>query len=206
MPEIPESVRRLKEHLGTTNRLQSLGVCQRCLLRIAGETYPATLRNASAILAEHWRPSAESQSEKGSGDLDGVAATLPVCPCCFGLLQEAFCSLAFLTQIQEHVEKSGHTMRTFWCSLTSPNGAEIRARCFDEFWDGVAEKISGRLSVKDAWKAVVTPVLTGFFRTKWVGHDGLEINLAIENAQMDGMECEVLKKRYPQSFQVQSMR
>ena len=125
-----------------------------------------------------------------------------VCPCCFGLLQEQFCSLAFLTRIQEHVLKSGHTWRSFWCSLTTPSGADFRARMFDEFWDANAERISGRLAVKDAWKAIVTPVLTGFFNTKWTGHEGLEINLTLENSDIDGRELEVLKKKFPHAFQV----
>ena len=202
---VPNSVQSLQRHLETTSRLNSLGVCDRCLVRIAGEKYPPTLREAASLLDHHLYsppPDLVDSPDGPKRSLVRPVENLTVCPSCCGLLQEDFCNVAFLGEICDRVQKSGYTMQTFWCSLTLPSAADVRARSFEEYWDETAFKISGRLSVKDAWKAVVTPVFTSAFNVRWTGREGLEINIVIENLEMDGKECDVLKKRYSYAFQV----
>lgn len=204
---VTKSIEGLRKHADTTSRLLSLGVCDRCLMRIAGEKYPATLREASSLIDEHLFCSQPRNQSSPGHDAEISFLVRPadastVCPSCCGLLQESFCDIAFLTQICDTVQKSGYTMQTFWCSITMPPAADVRARSFDEYWNETAFKISGRLSVKDAWKAVVTPVFTSAFNVRWTGREGLEINIAIENPEMEGKECDVLRKRYPYAFQV----
>lgn len=168
--QTPDSIKRLAKFSTITSYLDSLDICCSCLLRIAGELSPAILRNAQSVVAVSKLPCRASTLP----DLNRTQDPEPTCPCCLGLLQKPFCDVVFLESVVEFIKDSGYSMQTFWCSLTLPNAAEIRVRTFDDYWDSAVEdeKLFSRLSVKDAWKAIVTPVFSSGFSAKWIGHEG----------------------------------
>ncbi|XP_055341045.1 tRNA pseudouridine synthase Pus10-like [Paramacrobiotus metropolitanus] len=200
MSLLPDSIRRLQNAEELLSTFRSLSVCNVCLLRIAGETSPHRIRDSDQLLMA--LAGADGLDVK---PLDVKPLGEAPCPCCFSVLQSDFCSEEFLKKVIDFVKTSGYTMNTFWCSLTLPNAADIRMRAFDEHWDQTCmdnsdARVRSRLSVKDAWKAIVTPVLSSAFAAKWIGHEGLEINLQIDHPEMDD-ECDPLISHFPKSFQ-----
>lgn len=197
--------------------LESINVCQRCILRFLGikeyKSYAtkSSISNAFQELMVTQNKNvgngvAENSNESLDDDCDGYPPPkrLSSAPCisCLGILQHSCDDM--LPKVQLSVNESGHIFNDFVLQLSIPVAVDLRDQLIllhlkEKFSDSYNVAESEIPSVKDVWKWVVGSQFGEITHSNFTPYSDFQISISVTYPDC-AKECLPLSEKYSEAF------
>ncbi|XP_014250796.1 putative tRNA pseudouridine synthase Pus10 [Cimex lectularius] len=181
--------------------LKKNGCCDKCCLRLLGETDPSSFRDCEAALKKRGVSVRDEDEENGVKH-----RKCNPCVACLGLLHPPYSETIF-NKVLEEANKVDFDSDTFYLALTTPVTYFLRSLALwvdlkDAFPDFVGKAFPlgvVTIGIKDVWKFCYLERLQCALKKKYTLMSDLRITFCISYVD-EAKECECLFKMFPETF------